>query len=71
MSLIMKRSTLLLVATVTAEVAEPSFTKPDFLKPRDAKPERRLIGKGIDESHRLPRFTEICFTWLIQYTIWT
>ncbi|KAG9043062.1 hypothetical protein FS837_010067 [Tulasnella sp. UAMH 9824] len=39
--------TLFLVATVTAEVAEPSFTKLDFQKPRDAKPERRLIGKDI------------------------
>ncbi|KIO25425.1 hypothetical protein M407DRAFT_25224 [Tulasnella calospora MUT 4182] len=40
--------TLLLVATVIAEVAEPSFMKPDFQKPRDAKPERRLIGKVYD-----------------------
>ncbi|KAG8955140.1 hypothetical protein FRC04_009597 [Tulasnella sp. 424] len=39
---------LLLVGTVVTEVAEPSFMKPDFKRPRDAKPEGRLVVYDMD-----------------------
>lgn len=42
---------LLLVGTVVAEVADPSSEKAEFQRPRDAKPERRLVGKDADECH--------------------
>ncbi|KAG8955142.1 hypothetical protein FRC04_009599 [Tulasnella sp. 424] len=43
-----KFGTLLLVGTVVAEVADPSSEKPEFQRPRDAKPERRLVVYDMD-----------------------